>query len=68
MCQALLTISFGWCKKNALQCLGKNTFYNEIRMIDPTINYKKVPCGDGYAYGFEGLSLKSDNYIVERRM
>ncbi len=37
-------------------------------MIDPTINYKKVPCGDGYAYGFEGLSLKSDNYIVERRM
>lgn len=58
----------GWCKKNALQCLGKNTFYNEIRMIDPTINYKKVPCGDGYAYGFEGLSLKSDNYIVERRM
>ncbi len=57
-----------WCRKNALQCLGKNTFYNEIRMIDPTINYKKVPCGDGYAYGFEGLSLKSDNYIVERRI
>ncbi|MGN1086044.1 MAG: phage/plasmid primase, P4 family [Porcipelethomonas sp.] len=56
-----------WCNENALTGLGKNTFYDEIRMIDPVISYKKVFNGSGYVWGFEGLKRKSNELLVKRR-
>lgn len=47
-----------WCRDNAFEPVGKNTFYDTIKVNNPNITYKKVPHGTGYVNGFYGVSRK----------
>lgn len=50
-----------WCEQNAFDPIGKNTFYDTVKLINAGIFYKKVPYGKGYVNGFWGIKNKCTN-------
>ena len=46
---------------DTLTTIGKNTFYDTVKLINAGIVYKKVPYGKGYVNGFWGIKNKCTN-------
>ncbi len=48
-----------WCDINAIEPIGKNTFFDKVKYNIKGIVYKKVPYGNSYVNGFHGIKLKT---------
>lgn len=53
-----------WCKDNAIDPIGRNTFYDEICQVNTAFVRDKVSDGEKRVNGFKGLKIKSDNKVI----
>lgn len=51
-----------WCRSNAFDATGKNSFYETVRNTC-VVTYKKVPMGNSYVNGFWGIARKCHDDI-----
>ncbi len=55
-----------WCRDNAIDPVGRNTFYDEVSQIDTAITRDKVLVDGKRVNGFKGLKIKSNEWIVPK--
>lgn len=53
-----------WCKDNAIDPIGRNTFYGDVCQINTAFIRDKVYDGDERVNGFKGLKIKSDDMVI----
>ena len=53
-----------WCKDNAIDPVGRNTFYDDVCQINTAFNRDKVFDGEKRVNGFKGLKIKSSEWII----
>lgn len=51
-----------WCKDNAIDPVGRNTFYDDVCQINTAFNRDKVFDGEKRVNGFKGLKYKSEDH------
>ncbi len=53
-----------WCKDNAIDPTGRNTFYDEVCQINTAFTRDKVSDDGKRVNGFRGLSIKSKEWVI----
>ena len=55
-----------WCKDNAIDPVGRNTFYDDVCQINTAFIRDKVSDGEKRVNGFKGLKIKSNEWIIPK--
>ena len=48
-----------WCSANSVTLLGKQTFYDKLRLLHPEVIYGKIGPSNNRRNGFKGVKLKN---------